>query len=103
MKLREPDQYEVLRNTRTFQAYQARMAAANRVGMVFFIMPAILNPALFVPIFTVVLRRHLPVEALWMFGAAAGVWLALLIASVFYGLHLRQKYLRDHPWAGPVT
>ena len=85
----------VLRNTNTLTAHRARMAAAHRAGMPFLLFPAIFNPAIYIPISGVFLRRHfLP---MWAVIAVAVIWICLMVASLIIGFRRRQQFLRVHP------
>jgi hypothetical protein len=94
MKHREPNRFEVRRNTRTFQAYQKRMAAANQAGLVFFLVPAIFNPAIYAPL----VRSRWPHAPVWAIAAIFLAWFVVTVGLMVFGWRRRQKYLREHPF-----
>lgn len=98
----ETDPMKVVRNTRTLSAYRARQAAAQRAGMPFLLLPALLNPAILLPSLRLFARapRHLPG---WAFPTVGVIWLALMCASLAYGVHRRRCYLREHPLTGELA
>ncbi len=96
----EPDLSGVLRNTKTLEAYRARMRAARRQATPFFLLPAMLNPAMLflgLPRFRGALRQAGP--AVWWICAVA--WLFVTLGAIAIGVYRQQKYLRDHPFIDP--
>ncbi len=94
MTAREPNQYEVMRNTKTLLAYRARMAGANQASLPFYILPACLNPALYGPM----LKHQWPHAPVWAIAAIFLAWLVLAGAAVAFGWRQRRRYLREHPF-----
>jgi hypothetical protein len=94
MDWNEPDQVRVVRNTRTLDAYRTRMKAASRASMPFILLPMFFNPAIYIPL----LQRSSHHISTWMLASICLVWLALMCASIAFGVYRRQKYLRDHPF-----
>ncbi len=95
MNVREPNPYEVVRNTQTLLAYRARMAGANQASLPFFLVPAALNPAIYGPL----LRHQWPHAPVWAIAAIFLAWLVVAGAAIAFGWRQRRKYLREHPFA----
>jgi hypothetical protein len=94
MEQRRPEALRALRNTRTLEAYRARMGAAQNAAMPFLALPFLLNPALGLPLLKLALRHMPPLAA----ATGALVWFALAAASLVVGLRRRSKTLREHPF-----
>ena len=94
----EPDQYRILRNTKTLEAYRARLRAADKAAMPFLVPPA-LSPFVWV----LLMRLNSTPDQTGSLVKVAGavVWFLVILGSIAYGLHRRHKYLRDHPFIDP--
>lgn len=94
MHLKEPGGLQVTRNTQTLQAYRARMQAATRAAMPFFVLPTLFNPAIYLPLF----RRSSLHMSSWAIIATCIVWCIAMCGSLAIGVQRKQKYLQTHPF-----
>jgi len=97
MVCREPDTSQILRNTKTLQAYRARMAAARKASQVYFLAPALFNPAVLIP-FLSHQGRRLPA---WEVASGVFAYVGLITGLMVLGVYRQRRYLRDHPFVQP--
>jgi hypothetical protein len=94
MKRSQPERVRALRNTRTLNAYQARLLAAQRAAMPFLFLPTIFNPAIAIPLLPSAIRHGRP----WAAAVGVLLWVTLAGASLTLGFLRHRRYLREHPF-----